>query len=94
MGRHKAIHARKAPPNPNDAIVEKLRERVKSEVADSLLAAEKCAMAIDEAFEGLSSTTDYDDVTATALRSAQMLSRNTIRAFNAAHDDLVILGVI
>jgi hypothetical protein len=29
MGRHKAIHARKAPANPNDEIVAKLRNRLR-----------------------------------------------------------------
>jgi hypothetical protein len=36
MGRHKAIHARKAPANPNDAIVEKLRIRCRQRVAELL----------------------------------------------------------
>jgi len=34
MGRHKAIHARHAPVNPNDAIVEKLRIRCRQRVAE------------------------------------------------------------
>jgi hypothetical protein len=33
MGRHKAIHARNAPANPNDAIVEKLRIRCRQHIA-------------------------------------------------------------
>ena len=34
MGRHKAIHARKAPPNPNDEIVAKLRNRLRHRFAE------------------------------------------------------------
>jgi len=34
MGRHKAIHARKVPPNPNDEIVAKLRIRCRQQIAE------------------------------------------------------------
>jgi hypothetical protein len=94
MGRHKAAHARKLPVNPNDAIVVKLRERAKGEMRDSILAAEKCAIAIEVAFRELDSTVEYESLLATSLRTAKEECADAMRGFNAALDDLVVLGVL